>query len=63
MRAPWSMSGTARVNGPCVMSWAEGLAHSTVWHDTVGTTRHVRVPCHLYCIFVKLKDRLGPMCQ
>jgi hypothetical protein len=31
------MGGTARVNGPCVVSWAEGLVHSTV--------RHAAVPC------------------
>jgi hypothetical protein len=48
-RAPWPMGGTggtARVNGPCVVSWAEGLAHSTVWHGTVGTVaRRGTSPC------------------
>jgi hypothetical protein len=36
-RAPWPMGGTTRVNGSCAVSWAEGLAHSTVWHG--GTAR------------------------
>jgi hypothetical protein len=33
----WPMGGMARVNGPCAVLWAEGLAHSTVSHDTVST--------------------------
>jgi hypothetical protein len=60
-RAPWPMGGTGsttRVNGPCAVSWAEGLAHSTVWHGTVGTaawrsTSLCRVgtawPCRMSC--------------
>jgi hypothetical protein len=48
-RAPRPMGGTGgttRVNGPCAVSWAEGLAHSTVWHGTVGTAaRRGTSPC------------------
>jgi hypothetical protein len=48
-RAPWPLGdtgGTARVNDPCAVSWAEGLAHSTVWHGTVGTAaRRGTAPC------------------
>jgi len=52
------MGGTARRNGPCAVSWAEGLAHGTARHGTAGTTarrgtaqcrastaRPCRVPC------------------
>jgi len=31
------MGGTARRNGPCAVSWAEGLAHGTARHGTAGT--------------------------
>jgi hypothetical protein len=47
-RAPRPMGGTggtAQVNGPCAVSWAEGLVDSTVWHGTVGTARHVVMLC------------------
>jgi len=46
------MGGTARRNGPCAVSWAEGLAHGTARHGTAGTAarrgtaaRPCRVPC------------------
>jgi len=55
---PWHMGGTARRNGPCAVSWAEGLAHGTARHGTAGTAarrgtaqyrastaRPCRVPC------------------
>jgi hypothetical protein len=38
----WPMGGTVRVNDPCNVSWAEGLAHSTV--GTVA--RRGTAQCH-----------------
>jgi hypothetical protein len=32
------MGGTTQVNGPCAVSWAAPLAHSTVRHGTASTT-------------------------
>jgi hypothetical protein len=41
------MDGMARVNDPCVVTWAEGLARSTVRYDTSGTVaRRGTAKCH-----------------
>jgi hypothetical protein len=50
-RSSESESGSERhrhdtnYHGPCAVSWAEGLAHRTIRHDTAGTARHDLVSC------------------
>jgi hypothetical protein len=48
---PWAARAARhRVNGPCAVSWAEALAHSTVWHGTVGTApRRGTASCRAAC--------------